>query len=258
MKKKFFIVFLIAILAILVVGCKGSLYARMVCDPRPVDDFNPLTGKVNCSQEKIGLAGDDVAGQDQTEVDSVETKETFDVGTCTPFDPYNRDPLIESESIQFSQCIWGKTIVYTPTPELSISTMSFVPYEPEGGIPYSGSTWNVDVAPDEIEVLTGGPACIAGVCLPGGTNRGFVIILLPDPDVVVSYTVTGLVAGSNWHASYRPLSMPNLENVWRSLAEDRVAAMRLAPNCTDGNGCDIIDVLIVGPNEVVVDQWIVQ
>jgi len=131
------------------------------------------------------------------------------------------------------------------------------PYEFEGGIPYNGTTWSVDVAPDEIEVFTSGPACIAGVCLPGGTERGSIIILLPGSEVV-HYEVTGVIPGSNWHGSYRPLSGDSAgEATWRALANDRIAAMQVAPNCTPGKGCTVIDVLVVGPDNKVVAQWVV-
>lgn len=155
-------------------------------------------------------------------------------------------------------------IAPAPTPMLVLPTSTLVPpssglvpYEQEGGIPWSGAAWSADVAPDEIEVLTAGPANIAGVSLPGGVDRGSVIVFLPDPKKVVQYTVTGLVTGANWHGSYRPLTDPTTESTWRILANDRVAAMQEAPNCTSGLGCAIVDVLVVGP-EGVVAQWVVQ
>lgn len=129
----------------------------------------------------------------------------------------------------------------------------WIAYESEGGIPYSGTSWVTDVAPDEIEVFTAGPACIAGVCLPGGSERGSVIVLLPGSEVV-RYEVTDVIAGSNWHGSYRPLSSPTDQSTWNSLAIDRVLAMQQAPNCTPGKGCKMVDVLIVDPNGVVA-QW---
>lgn len=129
-------------------------------------------------------------------------------------------------------------------------------YENEGGIPYDGSTFNVDVAPDEIEVLTAGPAVIAGIELPGGVDRGSIIILLPDRDKVVSYKISGLIPGANWHGSYRPIENPASEANWRALANDRVLAMQVAPNCTSGTGCTTIDVLVIGPSGVIA-QWVV-
>jgi len=156
------------------------------------------------------------------------------------------------------------TVVVTPTP--APSSPSATPaavaqapssgdlplYESEGGIPYNGTDWNLDVAPDEIEVLTSGPATVAGVKLPGGTNRGSVIVFLPASSEVVRYTATGLLPGSNWHGAYRPLVAD--EAMWRRIAEDRVQAMMVAPNCTPGKGCKVVDVLVVGPTGKVA-QW---
>lgn len=131
------------------------------------------------------------------------------------------------------------------------------PYDSAGGIPYNGTSWNVDVAPDELEVFTAGPASIAGINLPGGIERGSIIILLPGTEVI-HYEVTGVIAGSNWHGSYRPIGgNPSAEATWLSLANDRVAAMQTAPNCTPGKGCIVIDVLVVGPGNIVVAQWVV-
>jgi len=123
-----------------------------------------------------------------------------------------------------------------------------VPYESEGGIPYSGTSWTADVEPGEVEVLTSGPAEIAGVKLPGGENRGSVIVLLPSSETI-SYTVTGLVTGANWHGAY-DFGREITEADWRALADDRVAAMKAAPNCTSGKGCLVVDVLVVGPGLV--------
>lgn len=128
-------------------------------------------------------------------------------------------------------------------------------YDDAGGIPYNGTTWNVDVAPDELEVFTGGPMCIFGHCLPGGKDRGSVIVFLPAADRVVRYEVTRVLPGSNWHGSYRPLD-PLAQATWLALANNRVTAMGAAPNCTPGTGCLVVDVLIVGPDGVI-DQWTV-
>lgn len=125
------------------------------------------------------------------------------------------------------------------------------PYESEGGIPYNGSEWDCDVAPNEIQVLTGGPAEINGVKLPGGTNpdRGSVILLLPE-DIVISYTVRELIAGSNWHGAYDYNRVPT-EDDWQLLVENRVEAMMEAPNGTSGKGCQIVDVLVVQGEKIV-------
>ena len=80
------------------------------------------------------------------------------------------------------------------------------------------------------------------------------MILLPSSEVI-HYEVTGLVTVSNWHGAYRPVDSPSAEATWRSLAEDRIKAMKVAPNCTPGTGCVTIDVLVVKPGNVVVAQW---
>jgi len=131
------------------------------------------------------------------------------------------------------------------------------PYESEGGLPPSVTTWSFDVAPNEIEVLTGGPASISGVDLPGGANpdRGSVIIMLPA-DKVIPYKVTNLVPGANWHGAYDFGRKPTEED-WIKLAEDRILAMQSPPNGTSGEGCTIVDVVVVKGDQIV-KQWIVE
>lgn len=158
-----------------------------------------------------------------------------------------------TEVVQAATAIPAQVVVDI---QKDVNSGSWEPYDSAGGIPYNGTAWNVDVAPDELEIFTAGPACIAGVCLPGGETRGSIIILLPGAQVI-HYEVTGVIAGSNWHGSYRPLGDPTVEATWRSLALDRIAAMQKAPNCTPGTGCLTIDVLVVGPGNTVVDKWTV-
>lgn len=175
-----------------------------------------------------------------------------DVCGDRPVDSYNK----ETGEIQCARIEIAATAENAPAVVQSdpAPVENFTPYESEGGVPFSGSEWNADVAPDEIEVLTAGPLTIAGVSLKGGETRGSVLILLPGTKVV-TYKVTNLLSGSNWHASYRPLSAN--ETTWRALAADRVAAMQLSPNCTPGKGCLVVDVLVIGPAGVVA-QWTVQ
>lgn len=138
------------------------------------------------------------------------------------------------------------------------SGVEFPLYQSVGGIPFpTANMIEADVAPDEIVVITGGPMVAAGKNLPGGETRGSVVLFLPDPAKVIHQKVTDLLPGSNWEGRYRPLASPNSETTWRGLANDRVVAMKVAPNCTPGRGCAIVDVLIVGPSGVVA-QWTVQ
>jgi hypothetical protein len=128
-------------------------------------------------------------------------------------------------------------------------------YETEGGIPYEGTSWNVDVAPNEIEVFTGGPCEINGVKLPGGTNpdRGSVVILLPSSQVI-HYTIKGVISGSNWHGAIDFVDKVPQEKDWKALVNDRVQAMSVEPNGTLGKGCKVVDVLVVQGTNVVFQQ----
>jgi len=164
---------------------------------------------------------------------------------------------IQTQLAQAKEPVVNDTPIPQPIRPAAPDVVSeWTPYESEGGVSYNGTTWSVDVAPDEIEVLTAGPATIAGVSLPGGVERGSIIILLPGSEVI-HYEVSGLIAGSNWHGSYRPVGDPTIETTWRSLAEDRIKAMQIAPNCTSGKGCVTIDVLVIGPGNKVVAQWVI-
>ncbi len=130
----------------------------------------------------------------------------------------------------------------------------WIAFESEGGIPFNGTNVAFDVAPDEIEVFTAGPVSVNGIMLSGGATRGSIVIFLPDPTMVVHYEATNVIAGSNWHGSYRPQTDPTAQSTWSSLVNFTVNNMRLAPNCSYGTGCTTIDVLIISPSGVV-DQF---
>lgn len=121
-------------------------------------------------------------------------------------------------------------------------------YETEGGIPYNGTEWNVDVAPGEKEVFTFGPGEVNGVVFQGGSNPdiGNIAILLPDPkgEKVISYTIKGVVPGANWHGATQ-------EKDWQLIIDDRVKAMMEAPNGPSGLGCSIVNVIVVQGNNIV-------
>ncbi len=128
-------------------------------------------------------------------------------------------------------------------------------YESEGGIPFSPATgWRADVAPDEVEVFTGGPMKVAGIKLPGGTNRGSVVLFLPSPDRVIDIAADEVKPGSNWHCAMRPVDSPREESTWRAIADFWVSMNKQAPNCTPGKGCTTVDVLIVD-NGKVIARW---
>lgn len=148
------------------------------------------------------------------------------------------------------------TATDTPTviPPATPTDSDWVPYESEGGVPYNGKEINFDVAPDEIEIYTAGPVTALGIHLPGGTNRGSIVIMLNSSTTVVHYTLSDVIPGSGWHASYRPLGSVSDEATWRELADLTIKNMSIAPNCTPGIGCLVIDVLVIDHNGVVA-QW---
>ena len=121
-------------------------------------------------------------------------------------------------------------------------------YETEGGIPYNGTEWNVDVAPGEIEVFTFGPGEVNGIAFKGGSKPdiGNIAILLPDPkgEKVVSYIIKDVIAGANWHGATQ-------EKDWRLIINDRVKAMKEAPNGPSGLGCQIVNVIVVQGDSII-------
>jgi hypothetical protein len=112
----------------------------------------------------------------------------------------------------------------------------------EGNIPDS-TMLKVDVGSGTIHCLTSGPVCFETTCLPGGENRGSVVILLPRGE---SYTLTHMVPTQNWHGAY----YGQLDQ-WNLLAEERISAMQKPGNCTDGRACSIVDVLVIGEEGIV-------
>lgn len=130
------------------------------------------------------------------------------------------------------------------------------PYESEGGLPTSSTSWSFDVFPEEIEVVTGGPGMINNVKLPGGENpdRGFVIIMLPSTETI-RYEITELCPGSNWHGAYKYGRNPTQVD-WQTLGNDRVSAM-MDPeigNGKSGKGCAIVDFVVVQGSNVIFQE----
>lgn len=116
------------------------------------------------------------------------------------------------------------------------------PFRSEDGIP-NGAEMSILVEAGTMHVLTSGPLCVDGTCLPGGERRGSVAVLLPGE---ASYRITGLVPSQNWHGAYRAA-----ENTWEVIANDRVQSMKRPGNCTGGSGCEVVDVIVVGPAGIV-------
>jgi hypothetical protein len=111
------------------------------------------------------------------------------------------------------------------------------PFLSQSDVP-SGSA--IDIRPDAgtIHVLTSGPITVLGIRLPGGSDRGSVVVFLPG----TTYHVTGLVPTKNWHGAYSLAS-----EHWSLVKDDRVAAMLSGNNCTIG-GCKRVDWLVIGPS----------
>ena len=101
----------------------------------------------------------------------------------------------------------------------------------------------VTVLPGTIGVITSGPICIEDECLPGGINRGSVTILMPKMGEPMTYAVE-VLPYSNWYGSYAVSEID--EAAALQVAAKHVELMKLSPNCTDGKGCDLIDIAIAG------------
>lgn len=116
-------------------------------------------------------------------------------------------------------------------------------YIAPNGIP--SDTYTTEIAKNQIGVLTCGPVRINDIFLPGGADpdRGSVVILLPENDKTTIYNFYELVPGHNWFGIYNVNEVnPNNVNI---LTNKHITEMRLPPNGTSGNGCTIIDVLIL-------------
>jgi hypothetical protein len=118
----------------------------------------------------------------------------------------------------------------------------------ETGIP-NDTMLKVNVEPDTIHVITSGPVCFENICLPGGENRGSVVILLPREE---HYNLTHMVPTQNWHGAY--YAQPDQ---WPPLAKERVTQMQMPGNCTDGKACSIVDVLVIS-EEGIVEHYTVE
>jgi hypothetical protein len=148
------------------------------------------------------------------------------------------------------------TITATNTPtatpaapgETVTGTVGFQPWAPPEIAPDSNDTViERSVAPGHMTAITGGPACIAGICVPGmseGEDRGTVLILINDTDTTAHFVVTDVYPGANWIQDY-------VGDDWEALVDDRTSAMKdpTQGNC-DGNGCAVVDIVVVNPNGV--------
>lgn len=106
-----------------------------------------------------------------------------------------------------------------------------------------GSTYSITAETGTLHIVTAGPICVEGVCLPGGEDRGSVIVFLPRQN---PYQLSNLVPRHIWHGAY--FGQPDQ---WEELANIGISSMKdpAIGNCT--NGCDILDLLVVGEQGVV-------
>lgn len=116
----------------------------------------------------------------------------------------------------------------------------------ESHVPKDSTTIQGYVPTGQIHAITGGTARVKDISLPGGVDRGSVIILLPE----WSYTVEGLNPNYNWRGMFKLAS-----DDWKALAKVLAAQQMIPGTCSDGDGCSTIDVLAVGP-EGMVEQFI--
>ena len=99
-----------------------------------------------------------------------------------------------------------------------------------------GTSMKIRVGEGEIHAMTSGTICVASVCLPGGTDRGSVVVFLPS----AVYDVTGLNPTYNWHGAY--YADPDQ---WEIIADQLSGEQKIPGTCSDDDGCSIVDVVIV-------------
>jgi hypothetical protein len=100
----------------------------------------------------------------------------------------------------------------------------------------------ITVNDGEIHAMTSGTICVAAVCLPGGTDRGSVVVFLPK----ATYHVTGLIPRWNWHGAYHART-----EQWEIIATQLSGEQKIPGTCSDGDGCSVVDVVVIGPNGIV-------
>lgn len=134
-----------------------------------------------------------------------------------------------------------------PVPATELKPFVFVT-RGEDKVP-NGSSWLIEVKEGESpKVITGGPVLVEGtdVLFSGGKDRGFILVLLPG-----KYQLRGLVPLQNWigDAVVSGLS-PKDPAAFGEIIKDRIAMMRIGPNCTMARGCAIVDWAVLDGNTV--------
>ena len=121
------------------------------------------------------------------------------------------------------------------------------PFVSDFGIP-SGASYQVTVNPGEIHIFNGGPMCLLDICLEGGITRGSVIAMQSKTE---SYTVnlTGLVPFNNGHTAY--IATPDQ---WNALIEGAVEGLKKPDNCTNGQGCEEIDLVVIHAGQIALQE----
>lgn len=224
----------VVVLIFVVGGVLGGLFISFMYAPKPAVAKQEVVVKEE-AKEKASVKVEETAAE------TTAKEETATIETS----------VVEEEAVETTKETTKEDVIVA---EGTVPK----PYEKEGGLPTSGTTWTFDVFPKEIEVLTGGPGMINGVKLPGGDNpdRGFVIIMLPSTDTI-RYEVTELWPGSNWHAAYKYGRIPT-EADWRALLDQRTVAMfdPKEGNGAHGQGVWILDQVVVRGNEVIFQQTV--
>lgn len=124
-----------------------------------------------------------------------------------------------------------------PTP----NTATVVPVPPaasqcrqtksQGGLPISGTTYQMLVTQNELHIWTAGNVCVNNDCIQGGRERGNVIIL--ESNNSQQYFLSNLTIANNWHGIYTDCSQQERGKI----IEKQFANMRNLPNCPDVGGC---------------------
>lgn len=118
----------------------------------------------------------------------------------------------------------------------------------QAGVPDSGTTLNVKVAPGEVRVLVGMSSVnIRGISIPGG-ERGSIVVMLPASRSVTTYSLSGLVPKSYWLGTYKCTRRLEVETLVLMIRE-WVEACKAEP-CS----AQQVDVVIVGPSEETTHQ----
>jgi len=111
-----------------------------------------------------------------------------------------------------------------------------------GGVPLRGQTKiTFTLAAKQLAVVTGGPMSVGSYGFPGGVDQGTVLVFVGGAKTT-ELSVAGLIPGQNWLGIFES---DDPRAAWPSLLADRVAAMKVAPNCTGGQGCHRVDILVL-------------